>query len=94
VSPPRAARLDPAARRQRRDDFLNQLAQNLNISRSTLNAALSTTLDQEIDKAVAANQLTAGQAARLKKRIGRDNFPIGLHLGSDPGRQHPPTAGQ
>jgi predicted alpha/beta hydrolase family esterase len=75
------AQLDPAARRQLRDDFLTQLAQNLNVSRSTLNSALSTTFDQEIDKAVAANQLTAAQAARLKKRVGKDRFPIGLHLG-------------
>jgi hypothetical protein len=92
--PPTSAQLDPAARRQLRDDFLNQLAQNLNISRSTLNSALTTTIGQEIDKAVAANQLTAQQAARLKKQIGKDRFPIGLHLGSSANHQTPAAPGQ
>jgi hypothetical protein len=72
---------DRAARQQRRDDFLNTLAQNLGISRPTLNTALQTSFDQEIDKAVAANELTPQQAARLKKRIGNDKFPLGVGIG-------------
>jgi hypothetical protein len=82
--------LGAAARQARRDDFLNALAQNLNISRSTLNGALQASLDQEIDKAVAGNQLTAQQAARLKARIAKGKLPLGLQLGG----AHPGPAGQ
>jgi len=73
--------LDRPAREQRRNDFLNILAQNLKVSRSALNGALQSSFDQELDKAVAANQITAQQAARIKQRIDKGNLPLGVQLG-------------
>jgi hypothetical protein len=63
--------------RGRIDDFLNQLAQNLNIDRSTLNSALKTTAGQEIDKAVASGALSQDQANQIKQRIDNGQLPFG-----------------
>lgn len=78
---------DRAAREQRRNDFLNILAQNLNVSRSALNSALQSSFDQELDKAVAADQITARQAAKMKQRIAKGNLPLGVQLGGQKARQ-------
>jgi hypothetical protein len=63
--------------RGRVDDFLNQLAQNLNIDRSTLDKALKTTADQQIDKAVSAGSLSQDQANQIKQRIDSGQLPFG-----------------
>jgi polyhydroxyalkanoate synthesis regulator phasin len=68
---------DGGGLRARVDDFLNQLAQNLNIDRSTLNNALKTTANQEIDKAVASGQLSQDQANQMKQRIDSGQLPFG-----------------
>lgn len=65
------------------NDFLNQLAQNLHIDRATLDAALKTTANQEVDKAVANGSLTQAQADQIKQHIASGQFPLGVgfHLG-------------
>ena len=60
------------------DDFLNQLAQNLGVSRSTLDTALKTTADQQVDKAVTSGTLTQAQATAIKQRIANGQFPLGF----------------
>jgi len=60
------------------DSFLNQLAQNLNIDRSTLNNALKTTADQQIDNAVSAGRLSQDQANQIKQRIDNGQLPFGV----------------
>jgi len=71
------------------DGFLNQLAQNLNIDRTTLNSALKTTGDQEIDNAVAAGKLSQDQANQFKQRIDNGQLPFGLGgFGAFGGRGH------
>src|SRR5579883_1210110 len=63
---------------QRVDQFLNDLATNLHIDRATLNSALQTTADQEIDKAVQSGQLTQAEGDQAKQAIASGQFPIGL----------------
>jgi len=81
VTGQQSSTVDRAAREQRRNDFLNILAQNLDISRSALNSALQSSFDRELDKAVAANQITAQQATRIRQRIDKGNLPLGVQLG-------------
>lgn len=70
---------------QRVDQFLNDLAANLHIDRATLDSALKTTANQEIDKAVQSGQLTQDEANQAKQAIANGQFPIGLggfeHIG-------------
>lgn len=63
---------------QRVDDFLNDLATNLHIDRATLDAALKTTANQEIDKAVQSGQLTQAEGDQAKQAIANGQFPIGF----------------
>jgi hypothetical protein len=63
------------------DGFLNALAQNLGIDRSTLDTALKTTAKQQVDQAVAAGKLTQDQADRIKQRIDSGQGPLGLGAG-------------
>ncbi|HEY7295088.1 MAG TPA: hypothetical protein VH916_08595 [Dehalococcoidia bacterium] len=63
---------------QRVDQFLNDLAANLHIDRSTLDNALKTTANQEIDKAVQSGQLTQAEGNQAKQAIANGQFPIGL----------------
>lgn len=67
-----------AARQSMTDDFLNQLAQNLGVSRSTLDNALKTTATQQVDKAASNGTLTSAQATAIKQRIANGKFPIGF----------------
>ncbi|MGI8551659.1 MAG: hypothetical protein ACR2PL_12870, partial [Dehalococcoidia bacterium] len=57
------------------EDFLNMLAQNLHIDRSTLDAAMKTTAKQQVDKQQAAGKLTQTQADQIKTRIDNGQFP-------------------
>jgi polyhydroxyalkanoate synthesis regulator phasin len=66
------------AARQQVDSFLNALAQNLGISRSTLDNALKTTAKQQVDQAVSAGKLTQQQASQIDQRIDNGQFPFGL----------------
>ena len=75
-----------AARNSMTDDFLNQLAQNLGVSRTTLDNALKTTAGQQIDKAVANGTLTQAQGTAAKQRLANGQFPIGF--GGFGGIQH------
>jgi polyhydroxyalkanoate synthesis regulator phasin len=63
------------------DDFLNKLAQNLNIDRPTLDNALKTTAKQEVDSAVAAGRITQDQANQIEQRIENGQVPFGLGAG-------------
>ncbi|HTE83453.1 MAG TPA: hypothetical protein VK821_01855 [Dehalococcoidia bacterium] len=63
------------------DSFLNSLAQNLGISRSTLDGALKTTAKQQVDQAVAAGRMTKDQADKIKQRIDSGQGPIGFGFG-------------
>jgi uncharacterized protein YidB (DUF937 family) len=59
------------------DGFLNALAQNLGISRPTLDNALKTTAKQQIDQAVAAGRIPQDRADQIKQRIDSGQFPFG-----------------
>jgi hypothetical protein len=63
------------------DSFLNSLAQNLGINRSTLDGALKTTAKQQIDQAVATGRMTRDQADKIKQRIDSGPSPLGLGIG-------------
>jgi polyhydroxyalkanoate synthesis regulator phasin len=65
------------------DSFLNGLAQNLGIDRSTLDNALKTTAKQQVDQAVASGKLTQDQANRIDQRIdsGQGFFGVGAGFG-------------
>ncbi len=79
ASPTPAAGTKPnAAMTQRVDDFLNDLATNLHIDRPTLDSALKTTANQQIDKAVQSGQLTQAEGDQAKQAIANGQFPIGL----------------
>src|SRR5690348_12424976 len=58
------------------DGFLNGLAQNLGIPRSTLDSALKTTAKQQIDQAVAAGKIPQDRADSIKQRIDSGQFPF------------------
>jgi polyhydroxyalkanoate synthesis regulator phasin len=64
--------------RGRIDGFLNQLAQNLNIDRPTLDNALKTTAKQQVDQAVAAGRMTQDQANQIKQRIDSGHAAFGF----------------
>lgn len=70
-----------ATGRQGVDNFLNALAQNLGISRSTLDNALKTTAKQQVDQAVSAGKLTQQQATQIDQRIENGRFPFRLGEG-------------
>lgn len=63
------------------NDFLNQLAQNLNISRATLDSALKQTALQEVQKAVANGKITSAQGTQITNRINSGQFPLGPGFG-------------
>jgi lambda repressor-like predicted transcriptional regulator len=67
-----------AARQNMANDFLNQLAQNLGVSRSTLDSALKSAANTEVDKAVANGTLTQTQATAIKQRIANGQVPVGF----------------
>lgn len=70
-----------AAARQQIDGFLNALAQNLGISRSTLDTALKTTAKQQVAQAVSSGKLTQQQADQIDQRIDNGQFPLGAFMG-------------
>lgn len=71
----------------REDQFLNDLARNLGVDRSKLDAALKTTQTQEIDAAVQSGQLTQAQGDQIKQAIasGMPHFGIGGFRGGPGG---------
>jgi uncharacterized protein (DUF2267 family) len=64
-------------------DFVNKLAANLKVQPADLQAALKTTLLQEIDAAQQANKITAAQAQTLRDKVNQSNgdFCAGLPAG-------------
>ncbi len=65
-----------AGARQQIDSFLNALAQNLGISRPTLDNALKTTAKQQLAQAVAAGRLTQQQADQISQQIDDGQAPF------------------
>ena len=65
-------------RQQVRDDFVNHLATNLNVTADQLTSATKSAELQTVDDLLADGTLTAGQGAKLKERI---NSSQGLVLG-------------
>ena len=86
----------PSAAQQQRqaqaNQFLDDLAKNLGVTRSKLDDALKATQTQEIDAAVKAGTITQAQATALKQRIASGTAPFGVGFGpgfgfgGDPGR--------
>jgi hypothetical protein len=61
---------------QMADQFLNDLAANLHIDRNTLDNALKTTANQEVDNAVKSGKLTQQQADMIKQNIANGKVPF------------------
>lgn len=83
TSPSATATPNPqrAARQAAIDDFLNQLAQNLHIDRTTLNNALKQTAKDEVAKAVQQGKLTQAEANQIDQMIDSGQFPKGFGIG-------------
>jgi transposase-like protein len=82
-----AAQLSPA---DESDAIVADAAKQLGVDADELDAALKKALENRIDVAVEAGQLTAAQAAELKQRIAAGEVPlVGLRHGRDHrGGQH------
>jgi hypothetical protein len=63
------------------NDFLDQLAKNLNIDRPTLDNALKQTAKDEVAQAVSAGKLTQSEADQIDNAIDRGKLPQGLGFG-------------
>lgn len=61
------------------DTFLNNLANALGVSRSTLNGDLTTAAKNTIQQAVTAGKLTQAQADKLDQAIANGNLKDALH---------------
>jgi|GEM_PF-869813 len=83
TSPSATATPNPqrAARQAAIDDFLNQLAQNLHIDRTTLDNALKQTAKDEVAKAVQQGKLTQAEANQIDQMIDSGQFPKGFGIG-------------
>jgi uncharacterized protein YidB (DUF937 family) len=66
----------PEAKQERRDEFLNELADNLGVSREALDGALSDTALSMVDKALADGKITQDEATRIKEKIASGDFPF------------------
>lgn len=75
------AQTKAAARQGVLNDFLNQVAQNLNINRSTLDNAMKSAADHEVGQAVTSGTLTSTQGNAIKQRIDSGKLPFNLALG-------------
>ena len=66
------------ARGERREDFLNRLAENLGVSREDLDGAVDETQIEMIDQALADGRIDEEKAAELKERVanGEPLFPF------------------
>ncbi len=67
-------------------------ASQLGVSSAKLTQALQTALENRVDAAVAAGQLTAAQGKELKARIEAGDVPL-VALGGGPGDHHGPGFG-
>ena len=66
----------PEAKQERRDEFLNELADNLGVSREALDGALSDTALSMVDKALADGKITQDEADKIKEKINSGDFPF------------------
>lgn len=66
----------PEAKQERRDEFLNELADNLGVSREALDKALSDTALSMVDKALADGKIMQDEADKIKAKIASGDFPF------------------
>jgi uncharacterized protein YidB (DUF937 family) len=66
----------PTAKDQLRDQFLNDLAGKLGISRAALDTALSQSALDMVDKALADGKLTDAEAQQIRDKIKSGDFPF------------------
>ncbi len=75
-TPKSGADATPSEKDTVRDEFLNDLAGRLGVSRAQLDEALKGSALAMVDKALADNKITQDEADRIKEKINSGDFPF------------------
>src|SRR3989337_2402514 len=76
ATPKSSSDATPAKKDTLRDQFLDNLAGKLGVSRADLDTALSQTALDMVDKALADGKITDAEAQRIRAKINSGDFPL------------------